>query len=172
MVIEKWLPIDGFEGLYEISNLGRVKSCERVCGKKSRRIKEKILKGGAWGVYLSITLCKEGVRFRKNIQWLVASAFIGPRPDGLEVCHNNSVHHDNSFENLRYDTRAGNFSDKIKNGTSIRGEMHPKTKLTAIDVVYIRSMSGFCSQQDVADYFDMTQSAIGKIMNRNTWGHI
>src|SRR3546814_4878852 len=71
---------------------------------------------------------------------LVTEAFIGPKPRGLEVCHNNGTRNDNRLVNLRYDTRSANAMDRHLHGTlpNIRGEECLSAKLTEEDVRWIR----------------------------------
>lgn len=172
-MIEEWRAVVGYEGIYEVSSLGRVRSITRKCRSPSsggeRRVPGKILKPTPWGPYLSVTLYRDGKGLRQNIQWLVIIAFVGARPLGMEVCHNDSDHHNNRASNLRYDTRAGNFSDKLKNGTHQRGENSGCAKLTQNQVNKIRSLKGVRTQQSIADEFLVTQAHIGRILNNKVW---
>lgn len=95
--MEEWRDIPGYEGLYQVSDLGRVKS---LGNDKSR--KEKILrssKNGKYG-YLQVALCKDGVRKICYVSLLVWEAFNGPVPEGYEVNHNDEVKTNNKLENL------------------------------------------------------------------------
>lgn len=167
---ERWAPIAGYDGFYEVSDLGRVKSLKRKClcpqvKGGCRTVPEKMLLGSPWGPYLAVTLMKDGTRWRRNIQWLVADAFLGPKPSPeLEVCHNDSNYTNNRWDNLRYDTRSGNFKDKLKNGTHIRGQNNPWSKLTDAQVVEIRNIGRSMTQQKVADMYGVGQATISKII--------
>jgi len=80
--------------------------------------KGNILKHGASGRgYASVTLSMHGVSKHRYVHHLVAAAFIGPRPDGLDICHNNGDIRDPRASNLRYDTRNANMRDSLKHGT-------------------------------------------------------
>jgi hypothetical protein len=122
---EKWLPVVGMEGFFEVSDAGRIRTVEREVrfvskkGNEAWRTKKphimhtQLINSGYDLVHLSI----DEVRKARTVHTVVAEAFIGPRPKGMDVCHNNSDKQDNRAVNLRYDTRKGNFSDKLANGT-------------------------------------------------------
>lgn len=102
---EQWKPVVGYEGLYEVSNLGRVKSLAREVvghGGSTYRIMDRILKP-AGGRYPQVALCKGGTSKSYRIHTLVVEAFIGPRPTGGDytVDHVNKDKKDNRVENLR-----------------------------------------------------------------------
>ena len=119
---EEWREVAGYEGAYEVSNLGRVRS---LPGGQRHGI---VLKPGHSGRgYLSVSLCIAGVPRTFYIHHLVARAFIGPRPEGLDVCHSDGDFLDNRPQNLRYDTANGNMRDSIAQGT------HRSTQRTHCD---------------------------------------
>ena len=99
-------------------------------------------------------------------------AFVGPCPDGMEACHNDGNPANNNLENLRWDTHKSNMWDKIKHGTIIRGEKHPRSILTSVAVREIRSLwkTGLYTQQKLADMYGVKQMAISKIVRGKTWG--
>lgn len=121
---EEWRPVPGYEGLYEVSNEGRVRSLDRVvhhssAGKMTLKGKGKALTKGHGGhpvVGLSVDNCKRNV----EAHILVAAAFIGPRPEGKEVCHNDGNPENNHVSNLRYGTRSENLLDRIKHGVDFQ----------------------------------------------------
>lgn len=107
---EQWRPIRGWN--YQVSNLGRI----RNAGTGAIRKNDQDRHG-----YPRILLCNgPEVRKRFLVHHLVAEAFIGPRPDGMEVRHANDVRDDNRADNLRYGTRSDNMYDSIRNGTHNR----------------------------------------------------
>lgn len=109
---EEWRDIPGFEGLYKVSNTGKVKSLERKVKYKNGAIhivNEKILKyqKDRYG-YLQLILCKEGIQKNMKVHRLVASAFI-PNPNNLpEVNHKDENTSNNNVENLEYCDRIYN----------------------------------------------------------------
>ena len=124
---EIWLPIEGYENLYEVSNLGRVRRIESVVNGKAgskRKVSGKILKPMAQqNGYLIVTLHKNGIRRNFLIHRLVAAAFI-PNPDKKpQVNHLSEDKLNNSVENLEwcsakentnYGTRNKRISEKRK----------------------------------------------------------
>lgn len=119
-MIETWLPVIDYEGLYEVSDYGRVQSLDRWVpdGRNGRNLKGRILTPGPCigGKYLSVNLSKNGVQHTVLVQYLVLESHVGPRPPGLEACHRDDDGHNNWLYNLRWDTRKSNISDREKNG--------------------------------------------------------
>lgn len=114
---EIWLPILGYEGAYEVSNQGRVRSLDRLDSRgRSRHASLRSLQAMRSG-HLRVVVCKDGRRLTFQVHRLVLEAFIGPRPDGMEACHLNDDPSDNRVENLRWDTRSANVLDSVRNGT-------------------------------------------------------
>lgn len=114
---EIWKPVPGFEGIYEVSNMGQLRSLDRVLS-SGRRWKGRILKQSlTWNGYFYLNLSKDGIYYRRYLHRLVLEAFVGPSPEGMEACHENGVRGDNRPENLRWDTRTENVKDAIKHGT-------------------------------------------------------
>lgn len=110
-MIEEWKDIEGYEGLYEVSNLGNVRS---LGNGKSNKSKEILLKSrkNKYG-YLQIGLCKDGKQKTYRIHRLVAQAFI-PNPENKkEIDHINTVRDDNRVENLRWSTRVENINNNL-----------------------------------------------------------
>lgn len=115
MAEERWLPVAGFEGYYEVSDQGRVRSVDRVVtfkdGVTKRATRGKLLTLSAWngaGNYLSVPLCKGGKTKKYGVHRLVATAFI-PNPDNLpEVNHKDENKNNNRVENLEWCDRQYN----------------------------------------------------------------
>lgn len=121
--MEIWKEVKGFEGIYEVSNLGRVKalSIRRLNGRYYFISKEKILKQGinARG-YCILILNKNGIRKTKSVHQIVAEAFLNHKPCGhkLVINHKNFVRTDNKLENLEIITQRENASQSHLKNTS------------------------------------------------------
>ncbi len=163
---EQWLPIAGFEGLYFVSDLGRVRSERRY------RAHGGIMSPGVSGKgYRSVFLSRRGeTPVRRYVHALVLTAFVGSRPTGMEAAHNNGNREDNRLINLRWDTRAGNFADKIAHGTATIGERHGRRKLSAEDVAAIRSSEG--TLRTIGERFGVGQMQIHRIKTGKNWGSL
>lgn len=135
---EEWKPIEGYEGLYEISNCGRVKSIDYQGHKR-----ELILKPSKRPNYYSVNLCKDGFHKSCYIHRLVAAAFI-PNPNNLPcVNHKNENCLDNRAENLEwctykynsnYGTAKQRQSEKIKG--KLNGKQSKPIRCVETNIVY------------------------------------
>lgn len=176
--MEEWRDVYGFEGYYKISNTGRVKSLERMKhtpGTTTQyKIKEKELKPWLHGDgYYIVELWKDGKRSPKRIHVLIMEAFVCPRPEGMDCCHNDGNRTNNDLSNLRWDTRKSNCEDAIKQGTFIRGNKCWKSKLKECEVLLIRELwSKGIKQKILSKMFKVDESAIYSIVRRINWKHI
>lgn len=135
-VTESWRPIVGYEGWYEVSDQGRVRSADRVLAFTDGRVrayKGKVLAQypDEFG-YLKVTLKKQDSGNRIHVHVIVAAAFIGPRPEGLQVCHNEGDHLDNRPSEMRYGTVKANHADIKRHGRQNRHRKLSDEVVTAI----------------------------------------
>lgn len=114
---ENWLPVVGHEGRYEVSDLGRVKSLSRLDASGRRRTERLLAQRRQPSGHLTVALYANRARQDVQVHWLVLEAFIGPRPEGLDGCHWDDDPANNRLDNLRWDTRAANVRDSVRNGT-------------------------------------------------------
>ncbi len=116
---ESWLPVVGYEGFYEVSNHGRVRSVTREVpygryGRtvyKGRNIKLTRLANG----YLSVKLSLRGCTRTTYVHELVLRAFVGPRPDTVnrgEIRHLDGIKTNNALSNLKYGDIFENAADR------------------------------------------------------------
>ena len=124
---EIWVDIPEYEGLYQVSDQGRVRSLDRVVmcagavkGTYLSRKKGRLLRPGPSNYgHLSVVL---GRRNTRMVHDLVLRAFIGSPPDKHECCHNDGNPADNRLENLRWGTRGENILDAVKQGRWVTPE--------------------------------------------------
>lgn len=122
-----------------------------------------------WG-YLYVHLYRNGKGYHRKIHHLVLEAFVGPRPPGLEACHNNGITSDCRLSNLRWDTKANNVLDKIKHGVTVRGTKQPKAKLTDDDVREIRRrLKTGETSRSIGAAFGVARSTIRNIKAGYSW---
>jgi hypothetical protein len=141
---EIWLPVVGYEGLYSVSDLGRVRSESKMVFRRAGnnyRTKARIMRPGTGkhAPYQSVRLLDAaGVTTTRYVHHLVLAAFVGPMPAGQEGCHGDRDPTNNRKGNLRWDTRSRNHADKRDHGTSFAGERHPMAKLDEATVLAMR----------------------------------
>ena len=120
--LEQWKPVNGYEGIYEVSSHGRVRSVDRTVtysGGRVRRYKGKNLSAPLNpDGYPCVSLYAQGEKEMRYVHSLVTESFIGARPEGMEVCHNDGNPANNHLDNLRYGTRSDNMLDRVRHGTN------------------------------------------------------
>lgn len=165
---ERWLPVPGYEGLYEVSDQGRVRSVKRqIILRPYRNPDSPILHLRAyWRVSL---FDRDHKRKQRTIHSLVAETFLGPCPLGQEVRHGSAGSLDNSVANLSYGTRAQNLADRRRDGTVPLGERHPNAKLTADAVAAIRAAHGTTGATALAEQYGVSVRTIYDIWEEKTW---
>lgn len=176
---EEWRDCVGYEGLYQVSSFGRVRSCDRYIdhylGGKSF-IKGAILKSNFDdGGYLKLSIYANGKKLTRTVHQLVAETFLGDRVKGRVVNHIDGCKANNSVANLEYCSHKDNIRHSYTMGlcASREGEKNHQAKLTASDVREIRSLlaSGEI-HADIAKRFGVSRGAITKIKLGETWTHI
>ena len=120
----EWRAIPGYEGFFEASDTGSVRSIDRVVVGKSGRLagvatvrRGMVLSQSLRLGYPCVAINKEGVKRRLQVHRLVLLAFVGPCPDGMVCCHNDGNKQNNHVSNLRWDTQASNIQDTVRHGT-------------------------------------------------------
>jgi len=167
---EVWKDVVGFEGSYSVSSIGRVRSESHVIEKGFATVKTeaKIMNCSLdhYG-YVQVTFSIKGKRFTRKVHAVVAEAFIGARPNGLDVAHANGVKTDNRVGNLRYCTRTDNCMDKVMHGTTRRGERACGAKLTRDKVLTLRADKR--SQRVIAAQYGICQQTVSDIKAGRRW---
>ena len=177
-----WKDIPGWEGKYQASSDGRVRSLDRdvwaydpVGRFRPRRYRGRELKAGVGkNGYRLVCLVENDQREYRYIHDLVLAAFVGPRPDGTECCHNNGVRADNRLANLRYDTRSANSRDREKHGTvrPPRWEASGMAKLTDEAVRDIRDNYRKGEWSEAARLYDVSPTTVRFAAIYQSWTHL
>ena len=160
---EIWRDIRGYEGDYQVSNFGRIKSFKNGVAK--------ILSVITRGLYQVVSLHKNGKGKMFLVHRLVAQAFL-PNPDNLpEVDHLNGDKTDNRVENLEWVTYSENSKRAFQNGqhAPIRGEKHVKAKLTNEQANYIRENPDNLTRKQLAERFNVHVNTIYRIQKMLTY---
>lgn len=152
---EIWLPIQGFVGLYEVSDLGRVRSLDRrVCDSRGffRHLRGCVLKPQSQpSGHLHVNLSREGVKHQTLVHDIVTRTFLGVKPKGAWVRHLNGAHALNSLWNLEYNTPQVNVTDMYVHGSRKTGSSSHLAKHSTALVTRIRKLKGSASSQVVAE---------------------
>ncbi len=167
--VEEWRPVPVAEcsSDYEVSNLGRIRRKTPKKGRPSGLI-IKVFPNRSG--HLLVKLWAEGKQQTKLVHRMVLIAFNGDPPEGMECCHNDGDKNNNRLDNLRWDTRKNNHADKIKHGTTNRGERQGQSKLTTEQVLRIRELgkAGMKPPQ-IARIFPCSRENIRDIIARKRW---
>ena len=146
--MEEWRPVKGYEGLYEVSNLGRVKSLERdivksdgVIQHRSERIKEQTETPDG---YLSVKLSADGTDCRRGVHRLVAEAFVDGWTEGAEVNHIDFDRKNNVPENLEWISHGDNVRYSISAGRhycnrDLTGDKNPNYGNRKLSLIYMKN---------------------------------
>ncbi|MCX8976506.1 NUMOD4 motif-containing HNH endonuclease [Citrobacter portucalensis] len=171
--------IELFEGLYAITDKGRVYSHSRVITRIRTNgtvfttlVKGRWMKLDTSTAYLRVRLQKDGFNRLYSVHRLVASAFID-KPDGKDfVNHKDGDKTNNDVNNLEWCTHQENDVHAKDNGllNPPKGISHPHSKLTNDDVIFIRTSE--LSGAELADMFSVARSAITKIRKFRAWKHV
>ncbi len=170
---ETWAQIKGFEGIYEVSTLGQIRSLDRpqrVRGNGISLQKGQTLKQWKQGSYMYCDLRKPGIKQKARVHVVVLETFVCPRPNGMIACHNNGDPTDNRLCNLRWGTHDDNAKDKILHGTHQYGESCPKSKLTEAQAIAI--LESTKTNRETAKDFGICSATVSHIKTGRNWPHL
>jgi hypothetical protein len=167
-VDKHWLPITGYEELYEISSHGEVRSLHK-------RNLGNILK--VWDNnrgYLFCSLYKNGNTTNQDIHRIVAEHFIMRPNCNLVVNHIDGNKHNNNVINLEWITQKENVNHAVGLGRIKKGVECKSAKLTEKDVIHIRELysTGKYEQKEIGRIFSVDSSVICRIVNKKLWKHV
>ena len=175
MPTEEWKPVNGYEGVYEISNLGRLKRVGKAPGARVGHILATVLDGHG---YAKNVLYRDGIGHPFSIHALVAAAFIGPRPEGYDINHLDGNPLNNVVTNLEYATRSDNniHSYRILHRTheGMKGSRNGGAKLAENQVRKIHRLfaTGRYTQSELGRMFNVTHSTVHQIVHGRAWKHL
>ena len=172
-MIENWKPVIGYENLYEVSDLGNVRSLDRFVPKEKNARKGKLLKPrtdvkGAG--YRYINLSKNGKSKKINVHVLVLEAFVCLRPSPeMHARHLDGKRNNPVLSNLAWGTQSENAKDKIQHGTHSRGEKSKKAVLTQEVVEWIKEskQSSIC----LSSILEVASSTIRAVRIGQNWSY-
>lgn len=195
---EEWRPVVGYEGLYEVSDAGRIRSLDREVPlrirlsdrpsgerrfsdgpKGTKQVQGRIISGDTMRGYHRCTLYAHAKGSRKSVHRVVAEAFLPdpgpPPPIGYwTVNHKDGNKANNRVSNLEWMSCAMNRYHAIHNGLHARGVRTRTAKLEPNDVVEIRERyaQGHVSQMALARTFGLDPSTVRAIVYGHSWKHV
>lgn len=171
MLGEQWKTVAGYEGLYEVSDLGRVRSLDRLVAykrtggvmlRRGRLLAGALDKAG----YAHLVLCKEGKQKTLYFSRLVAQAFV-PNPDNLpDVHHKDFDKTNNSSRNLVWTTHQQNIKHSV-----VGGRYAKKLNSKVVSEIKTRHRNGE-SQASIARNLGVRYETVHHVVNGRSWRHV
>lgn len=177
--MENWKDIVGYEGLYQVSDLVRIKSLARTIsvnrkyGIITKIVPEIILKPGVGNGYNTVSLWKNGKGKTYKISILAATAFI-PNPKNFPIVnHLDGIKTNDYLSNYEWTDHSGNSLHALSLGLrdTAKGIRVANSKLSDEDVLAIRAITDK-SNREIAVIYKVSHSVINLIKSRKTWKHI
>lgn len=174
---ERWLPIPGYEGIYEVSDQGRVRSLDRYIHRRDKA--KSYLKSGRIlkprpidkdGGRYQVILCNECARTPYGVHVLVLMTFLCIRPHGFVGCHDDGDSTNNKLSNLYWGTVRANMDDREYHGRTVKGLNVHSVKLTEDEVRQIRIAKG--TNREIAAKFNIGETQAWSIRARKKWKHL
>ena len=170
---ERWLPVPGYEGFYEVSDRGRVRSVRHMtrAGWRGGRVLKPFPDSDG---YLRVNLsCQGEISGLQPVHGLVLLAFAGPPREGQQARHGAGGKLDNRPANLCWGTSLEQSDDKRRDGTMACGERQGNAKLTADEVRDIRFRAAYGEEQAcIATRFGISRTHVSRIVLRQSWQHL
>ena len=165
-IVEEWRAVVGFEGRYEVSNMGRVRSLDRWVARRGqcdqfwagRTLKPCRIGAG----YHRVCLCRKS--FSDYVHAIVMRAFVGPRPEKYHVNHINGIKTDNRLVNLEYTTCSANMIHARDRFGAYCGERNGMARLTTEQMREIRRRF-----DQMVEEFEVSIATIIAIGHRRRW---
>lgn len=171
LLLEYWKPAVGYEGIYEVSNVGSI--CRLHRHQQFRAYGHLKPTINPVTGYLQMYLRKDGVPTTFTVHRIVADAHLGPRPIGdITINHINGCKTKNWVSNFEYLTRGDNLRHARANGIWPLGERHAFSIMKNEDVLNIRRLAQTIPQNEIAKQYGVSKQCINKIVLRRTWNHL
>ena len=175
---EIWKPVVGFEGAYEVSDHGRIRSVDRICtgpSGRQRRRRGVLLTPTLTGGYHVVSLTSSAGKVLARVHRVVATAFLGEPAVDAVVNHKNGEKIHNHLANLEWTTVKGNTAHSYVNGLQLgrKGLSHHNCRLSEGQVreIIVRLCSGE-SQARISAEYSVTSAQISLINSGSRWGHV
>lgn len=175
---EEWRPVVGYEGKYEVSSIGRVRSIRRLVAggrywNNGKLLSPWVTKQG----YLVVGLGRTDTGGRSSVHRLVAIAFLPkPRKNQTDINHIDGIKSNNVASNLEWCTRSENTKHAIRLGlfkpTVIRGQAVGTSKLKTSQAIEIRRRAQTESRRALAAEFSVCPQTISNIKTGASWSHL
>jgi NUMOD4 motif len=169
---ERWLPVPDFEGYYDVSDLGRVRSVRHMTQAGWRG--GKVL--AQWpdkDGYYRVNLSRQGKITQAAVHVLVLRAFAGEPEPGQQARHGPNGKQDNRATELCWGTGLDQAGDKRRDGTMARGERQGNAKLSEACIIDIRSRAA--AGEDLwllTIEFEISWQHVQRIITRESWAHV
>lgn len=163
----QWRPVPEYEGIYEVSENGQIRRC---VDKRNHRAGKILAQHLTHDGYCRLTLHKDCESRMFTIHVLVAAAFIGPRPSGLQVNHKDANKLHNNYLNLEYATGQENQQHASVHGLAAHGERGGNSKLTwkRVDRLRFMWMNGVPPKR-LSAIFGVSAVQVGNIVSGKQW---
>ena len=167
--LEVWKDVVGYEGFYQVSNFGNVKSLGNKFSRKERLLKLSFQSKG----YLTVVLQKDAKRKMVLVHRLVAEHFIFNIYNKPQVNHINGIKTNNRVENLEWVSHRENLDHAIHNDLTLKGEKNKKSKLKDVDVIEIHSLlQKGTTTKELSETYNVSYSTIDGIRTNRYWKHL
>ena len=178
--MEIFKDIKGYEGLYQISNFGRVKSLDRLIDRRCRGIrfqKERFSTLNKVGNgYLQVMLSKNGIRNYCLIHRLVGFAFISNSDNKPQINHKNGVKADNFYKNLEWVTQSENQLHAYKSGLQKIQKGSERGRCAKLNEKQVKEIKNRINSGELlkilANEFNVNPVTISNIKTNTTWQHV
>lgn len=169
--MERWLPIAGYEEIYSVSDLGRVRI---EISRRGFPAGSMLALTPGKDDYLQVSLARRTTHRKYVVSRLVLTAYArSPRP-GEQANHKNGDIADNRLENLEWSTALQNIHHAIEVlGRDYRGEQNPASKLTEQDVIDLRDRAAKgVTQMSLSRTFGISNVMARNIASGRSWAHV